>query len=677
MHEGMRPISAELSLDSSWMRSQSRYTAAAYIAAVIVAVLHVGQSIWLKNGIPGDLADARLVNCLLEHIYQWIGGHADLFSPSQFYPTRGTLVYCDNHFGTALLYAAFRVCGASMERAFQLWVLSMLAANAVALSFLFRRLRIHPLIGLPLIVFGTSSFALVFKAGHPQTLPMFPFIMSLAFFLQFLRSADAKQLCWSLLWFGYQHACYFYYGYFTGVLLLGLFVIMTCLWLRRDWWQRFSMSVKAHWPLLLSSLAVVLILLITLYAPYSAFAKHSGTRSIEDLRVIAPNLGAWFSASPFSLFYSHQTFYKPGANVAENSLFAGWGVWVVLVCTIAFTLCRRRLKQEAALASSIIIVCLLSIAFITSWGSADHNLYVKFAERLPSIRALRAFTRIAYLLIVLEACAAALALNLLYKMSMSGLVQTLAIFTSFAIGFESLSAGQPYYLKATSQKRRIALEDAWRNAGAREVLVFAPGFTNQPSQFVNTDCWQVALSLHKFTMNGYSGNEPPTYSTFLHAPTIENAHALLSILHLDESRISIVRDWPHWAREQLGVREYHTPEPVIPTTSIAEIHCAPSQEASVPVVIVDNGHEELDCDMLKIFASYRIYDANGVAVTEPPSIRTSVHTLHPTESLQILMKIKAPPRRGIYKAKLSMVHEGVAWWADRGFAGSTISLMVE
>ena len=185
------------------------------------------------------------------------------------------------------------------------------------------------------------------------------------------------------------------------------------------------------------------------------------------------------------------------------------------------------------------------------------------------------------------------------------------------------------------------------------------------------------MLLHKFTVNGYSGNEPPNYSQFLHALTTANARALLTSINLPEARVSIVTDWPLWAREQLGVREYHPPEPVIPTTSLAEIHCAPSQEASLPVVVVDNGSEELDCDMLKIFASYRIYDANGFAVTEPPSIRTSLHTLHPTESLQILMKIKAPARLGIYKAKLSMVHEGVAWWADRGFGGSTISLIVE
>src|SRR5437868_1665979 len=146
MHEGIRTISPESSPDSSsWMRRESRYTAGVYITAIILAVLHAGQSIWLKNGIPGDLADARLVNCLLEHIYQWMSGHADLFSPSQFYPTRGTLVYCDNHFGTGLLYAAFRVCGASMEGAVQLWVLLILAGNAAAIAFLFCRFRLHPL----------------------------------------------------------------------------------------------------------------------------------------------------------------------------------------------------------------------------------------------------------------------------------------------------------------------------------------------------------------------------------------------------------------------------------------------------------------------------------------------------------------------------------------------------
>ena len=187
--------------------TQLRHVGPFYAVAILAAVFHAGQCIFLWNGIPGDLADARLVNCILEHVHQWMRGYTDLFAPGQFYPVRGTLVFSDSHFGTALFYAFFRSLGLSMESAYQGWLLTVLTANASALAFLFYRLKVSPWIGSPLVVFGTASFALVYKTGHPQILPMFAFIVSLSFFIQFLRNADARALAWSVLWFGYQNAC--------------------------------------------------------------------------------------------------------------------------------------------------------------------------------------------------------------------------------------------------------------------------------------------------------------------------------------------------------------------------------------------------------------------------------------------------------------------------------------
>src|SRR4051812_15602409 len=94
-----------------------------FALTIVLAAFHVGQSIIIHQGIPGDMADGRLANCILEHLYRAIRGHGEILSPAQFYPTKGTLFYSDAHFGTAPFYIIFRTFGASMARSFQYWFL--------------------------------------------------------------------------------------------------------------------------------------------------------------------------------------------------------------------------------------------------------------------------------------------------------------------------------------------------------------------------------------------------------------------------------------------------------------------------------------------------------------------------------------------------------------------------
>ena len=269
-------------------------------------------------------------------------------------------------------------------------------------------------------------------------------------------------------------------------------------------------------------MAITLTVIVALYYPYMVFARSAGTRSFEELVQLAPNPGAWFSASPFSAFYSHQTFYKPKANAYENSLFAGWLILAVLLLgsVVAF---RKRHDKDIGLASVLTVACLVVAVSLTSWGNPG-NLYLKVAEIVPAMRAFRSFSRISYLLIVVEAAAGALLLNALYRSSRSSGPKIIAVLVAFAIPIESLALGQSHSLKSISEARGAALARAWQAAGDRPILVFAPGYTNQPGVFVNTDCWQAALRTHRRSVNGYSGNEPPSHSAFLRALTVEQFH---------------------------------------------------------------------------------------------------------------------------------------------------------
>jgi hypothetical protein len=246
-----------------------------------------------------------------------------------------------------------------------------------------------------------------------------------------------------------------------------------------------------------------------------------------------------------------------------------------------------------------------------------------------------------------------------------------------AIALEQLTLGQHHYLKTTSQQRSTGLAEMWQKAGDRAVLIFAPGNTNQGTEIIHTDCWQTALRLHKSTINGYSGNQPPTHAAFLSAPTVENARALVTALRLPAESVSMVTDWPAGLKSSLNIITYNPAGQITPTTSIKEIRVRPNEEISLPVVLNNSNSYDLPCDTFNIYASYRLFDANDEPVNNPPSLRTSVHTIHRGESPIISLRLQAPYEPGVYQARLSMVHEGVAWWADRGYKGSTIIMIVE
>jgi hypothetical protein len=244
----------------------------AYALTVALACGHASQSIIFHNSIPGDLADSRLVNCILEHLYQCFCGYGEFLSPGQFYPIKGTLVYSDNHFGTVLFYTAVRLFGASPEGAFQCWILVVLSLNAIALLFLLRQLNVHPLIACPIAFFGTSSSALVYKTGHPQVLPFFAFLFCLAFTCRFLLSGDVRQLGWAAVWFTYQNWCYMYHGYFAVFICGSLIALYLILFARAEFWTRFFQSLRQRWLMTSAVLAICLVGLVLVYFPYAQFA---------------------------------------------------------------------------------------------------------------------------------------------------------------------------------------------------------------------------------------------------------------------------------------------------------------------------------------------------------------------------------------------------------------------
>jgi hypothetical protein len=97
---------------------------------------------------PGDLGDARLIHLLLEHGYRWLldgPWRRSFWDLPIFYPTPNTAAYSDVLLSAVPFYAPFRLLGVGPDLAFQLWALTVVSLNFVAMHlFLTRCVRVGP-----------------------------------------------------------------------------------------------------------------------------------------------------------------------------------------------------------------------------------------------------------------------------------------------------------------------------------------------------------------------------------------------------------------------------------------------------------------------------------------------------------------------------------------------------
>ena len=178
--------------------------------------------------LPGDPADNRLNNYILEHGYRYLTGKvASFWDAPMFYPAARVTAWSDAHLGMLPLYAAERHCGLSVERAFQGHFLACFVLNFVAAMWALRRLGLGPAgvaVGAYLFTYALPVAA---QLQHTQLYPRFMVPLALVFAWEFLRTPRTWRLAvvaWSV---AAQTYLTVYIGYFLVLALAGgLFVTL-------------------------------------------------------------------------------------------------------------------------------------------------------------------------------------------------------------------------------------------------------------------------------------------------------------------------------------------------------------------------------------------------------------------------------------------------------------------
>lgn len=643
------------------------------MAWCLLSVAHTAQSIIFSGftQVPGDPGDARFNNFTLEHIYAWLTtGAYSLWSPGIFHPTLNALAYSDNHFGTAFLYILPRLAGFDIMGSFQLWMLACCALNALTMSLVLKRWGTPALIIGPLVFLSTSSNALLQQIGHPQVLPLFSVVLTLHFWMRTLWRPRPVTFMLFILSYTYMHLCYMYYGalgtFIILFMLISTFLVSSA---RKKYLLFLTRRTWASPAITLGSILACLIVLSLVYLPYALHASAQGTRSMSEIQHYAPDIGSWFSAGSHNYLFPSLRLARDNASFGETSLFIGFLPYILT----AFLLTAPLLSRPRHLSSSmkISISCGLSflfcMLFFTTWTNGSEGGFWWLAETLDAFRAFRAFGRI----ILPMTCLLALFIGLSLR-NYSGISRPthviFAILLSLSV-IENLNIGQPSFSKKEFTKRADNIAHTWNTTRPhQDILCLAVGDV-QPFYVTNLDAWHAALLLRKSTLNGYSGNCPPSHHDFqMHLDT-HRAKRLISSLDISPDNVFITNKYDIEAIDRENAHKSHI------TTSFTRLSAKTGNSISVPSLFHNRFCSTIDDP--DVFCSYRIYDMDGHEISSPPSVRTRLPNNFPGDNTPFALTISSPLEPGIYQAKLSLVREGVLWYRDAVDQGSTISILVD
>lgn len=243
--------------------------------------------------LPGDPADNRLNNYILEHGYRYLTRRVDSFwDAPMFYPTLKATTRSDAHLGMLPIYAALRIVGYSPECAFQGWFLIPFILNFATSAWAIRRFGFGPIAVAAGAYTFTFPISVAAQTLHAQLFPRFLVAPAVVFAWEFLRTPRTWRLgAVAACWVGQTYLTV-YMGYFLVLLLLVGFVITLARFGRQLPWRELLLP---GWRVWFGRVAVIAATGIAIFPLMWAHGRGVGTLSKEHFLVFAPRPGAWLT----------------------------------------------------------------------------------------------------------------------------------------------------------------------------------------------------------------------------------------------------------------------------------------------------------------------------------------------------------------------------------------------
>lgn len=469
--------------------------------------------------IPGDLRDARLISYFLEHFYRWINRQDTGFWHSDFfYPFPLTTAFSDNFLGNGFVYAVPRALGLDREDAFRIWIVIGLTINYPVANYALVRLGYSGLgaaVGAFLFAFGLPVTA---QLGHAQLLWRFGVPLAVLAFEKFRLHGQLRQLALIAFWTTWQFYCSIYIGYFLALLLLA-FVIGHALChaggptaairsVPRQAVRLFAGSsawAKGAFALTVSALAALMIMLAVPYREVSRlYGFHRNWGEIEPMLprpvsyLLTTNSRLW----PFVTLPNEAL-----PMWHEHAMFIGIAPFLAIAVALALRLAGRGHSDRLFVPTSLVVAFLV---LLTLW--VDGASAYRIAAWLPGADAVRAVTRI--IVVLLFPCGMLLAssLDTITTARCPGWARTTTVALISVLVVVESSCIQPLTTTRTDWLDRMAMVSAElpRTMPSAPLLLLSPSQNPSEGSYRDIDAMLFAQDHGWATLNGYSGNDPPT-----------------------------------------------------------------------------------------------------------------------------------------------------------------------
>jgi hypothetical protein len=324
------------------------------------------------------------------------------------------------------------------------------------------------------------------------------------------------------------------------------------------WFLAFAIALGMGWSVILpdsrrrlltvlrdSHVAIALtaflseVALIPLALPYLFAASDVGVRSYGNVTWYLPRVWSWFFLGVESRTYGWMYGIPAIQNTPEGQEHKlGIGLFTTALVIAGLWISRRR--------PMVRILCLVSITIVllaTIWPNGM-SAWVVVYRLMPGAAAIRAVSRIAFVLLIPAGVGAALLADR-FRAQFNLLLL-------LAVGMASEQRQQLGWFDKAEGRRRVAVIASALPVGCRSFL-YTPPTGHEDPWWYQTDAMWASMVTGVPTINGYSGNSPLLWP-FYHNQIASPVHDRLLIAEL--------LDWSRrWHLDRAHVCQVITPAP--------------------------------------------------------------------------------------------------------------------
>ena len=460
---------------------------------------------------PGDLADGRFNNYILEHDYLFFIGEIESYWDADFmYPEPAVISYSDNLLGTAPFYSVFRVFGADRELSYQLWFVLMTMFNFISayifLNYVFKNKQSAVLGALVFAI----SIVLYGQISHAQTFVRFPIPIAFLFCFMFLKELKPIYFFGIVFTVVYQIYCGIYLGFFL-LIPIGIFIVII---LTVKWKDLFNKLKEWSWILKMFGVIVFnALILAPLLLPYLNRSDSLVPYSYEQVFTSLPTVESFFFSPKNTLIWS--VFSEMALDYEyywDHFLFVG-GV-AVLSMIYFFGIQLRSIYRKEINIKLLLFSVVAFLTFILFIRTSEFSFY-KIIYSIPGFTSLRSLTRIINVELMFFSVAVGYVSYVIFKKYRNYSNFIFVLFLTIVVMDNYIPADSFHRTsKIESQHRINSLINKMEGVPKGSVVSYEPLEENEINIYSQIDAMLAAQSLRLKTINGYSATAPYVYDKF-------------------------------------------------------------------------------------------------------------------------------------------------------------------